>query len=119
MRDYKHLSYASSLCGSCTDVCPVHIPLHELLLVNRSNSIKMGLYTAGEKFVMVIMRRVLLRRNLMNFGGGLKNTLFKNFFASAWGPRRELPHLEAKTFNKLWREQQARLQKELAEEEEK
>jgi L-lactate dehydrogenase complex protein LldF len=115
MRDYKHLSYASSLCGSCSDVCPVLIPLHELLLVNRNNSIKMGLYTAGEKFVMSNMRRVLLRRNLMNMGGGMKNRLFKNFFASTWGPRRELPHLEAKTFNKLWKEQQAKLQKELAE----
>jgi hypothetical protein len=45
----------------------------------------------------------------------MKNRLFKNFFASTWGPRRELPHLEAKTFNKLWKEQQAKLQKELAE----
>jgi L-lactate dehydrogenase complex protein LldF len=117
MRDYKHLSYASSLCGNCSDVCPVNIPLHELLLVNRNRSIELGLYTAGEKFLMNNMRRVLLKRNLMNMGGGLKNTLFKKFFASAWGPRRELPHLEAKTFNKLWKEQQAKIQKTLHEEE--
>jgi L-lactate dehydrogenase complex protein LldF len=111
MRDYKHLSYASSLCGSCTDVCPVSIPLHELLLVNRNKSVEMGLAAGGEKFVMHNMRKVLLSRNLMNMSGGVKNALFKNFFASTWGPRRELPHLEAKTFNKLWKEQQVRLQK--------
>jgi L-lactate dehydrogenase complex protein LldF len=111
MRDYRHLSYASSLCGSCTDVCPVHIPLHELLLVNRHKSIEMGLYTGGERFVMRNMRKVLLSRNLMNMSGGLKNALFKNFFASTWGPRRELPHLEARTFNRLWKEQQAKMQK--------
>ena len=64
------------------------------------------------------MRQVLLSRNLMNMGGGFKNTLFKYFFASTWGPRRELPHLEAKTFNKLWKEQQARIQKEVKEGEE-
>jgi len=118
MKDYKHLSYASSLCGSCTDVCPVNIPLHELLLVNRHESIEQGLYTGGEKFVMSNMRRVLLSRNLMNMGGGLKNAIFKNFFASTWGPRRELPRLEAKTFNKLWKEQQAKIQKSHHEEEE-
>jgi len=118
MRDYKHLSYASSLCGSCTDVCPVNIPLHELLLVNRHKSIEMGLYTGGEKFVMRNMRKVLLSRNLMNMRGGLKNALFKNFFASTWGPRRELPHLEARTFNKLWKEQQTKMQKTVKEEEE-
>lgn len=32
MNEYKHLSFASSLCGSCTEVCPVKINLHELLL---------------------------------------------------------------------------------------
>jgi hypothetical protein len=42
----------------------------------------------------------------MNMGGGFKNMLFRNFFASSWGPRRELPKLEAKTFNKMWREKQ-------------
>jgi L-lactate dehydrogenase complex protein LldF len=26
------LPYASSLCGACTDICPVRIPLHEHLL---------------------------------------------------------------------------------------
>jgi L-lactate dehydrogenase complex protein LldF len=106
MRDYKHLSFASTLCGNCTDVCPVHIPLHELLLVNRKESVEEGLSTGGERFVMKNMRKVLLSRNRMNMGGGFKNFLFKYFFSSAWGPRRELPKLEAKTFNKLWKEQQ-------------
>jgi hypothetical protein len=57
------------------------------------------------------VRRVLLSRNLMNMSGGFKNALFRNFFASAWGPRRELPHLETKTFNKLWKEQQGAREK--------
>ncbi len=33
--DHAHISHASSLCGACTDICPVRIPLHELLLENR------------------------------------------------------------------------------------
>jgi L-lactate dehydrogenase complex protein LldF len=106
MRDYKHLSYASSLCGSCTEVCPVRIPLHELLLVNRKRSVEDGFASGGEKFVMRNMRKVLLSRNLMNMSGGMKNMMFRYFFKSTWGPRRELPKLEAKTFNKLWREKQ-------------
>jgi L-lactate dehydrogenase complex protein LldF len=34
-KDWGHLPFASSLCGACTDVCPVKIPLHHLLLKNR------------------------------------------------------------------------------------
>lgn len=33
----KDLPYASTLCGACTDHCPVKIPLHELLLKHREN----------------------------------------------------------------------------------
>lgn len=36
--DFDHLSYASSLCGKCTSVCPVKIDLHHHLLQNRRNS---------------------------------------------------------------------------------
>lgn len=33
--DYEELPYASSLCAACTEVCPVKIPLHELLRRHR------------------------------------------------------------------------------------
>ena len=32
---YKELPYASTLCGACTEACPVKIPLHDLLLEHR------------------------------------------------------------------------------------
>jgi L-lactate dehydrogenase complex protein LldF len=36
--DWKHLSFASSLCGACTETCPVKIDLHHHLLHNRRNA---------------------------------------------------------------------------------
>src|SRR6202790_5459573 len=36
--DWKHLSFASSLCGACTETCPVKIDLHHHLLQNRRNA---------------------------------------------------------------------------------
>src|SRR5437879_2059973 len=38
LQDWKHLSYASSLCGACTAACPVKINLHQHLLQNRRNA---------------------------------------------------------------------------------
>nr|MBO2478197.1 iron-sulfur cluster-binding protein [Bacillota bacterium] len=32
LRDWGELANASSLCGACTEVCPVKIPLHDLLI---------------------------------------------------------------------------------------
>ncbi|MRH43757.1 iron-sulfur cluster-binding protein [Aquibacillus halophilus] len=38
--DYKELPYASSLCGACTEVCPVKIPLHEQLILHRQKIVE-------------------------------------------------------------------------------
>src|ERR1700736_5462918 len=39
LQDWKHLSSASSLCGACTEICPVKIDLHHHLLQNRRNAV--------------------------------------------------------------------------------
>jgi L-lactate dehydrogenase complex protein LldF len=38
LQDWKHLSASSSLCGACTEACPVGIDLHHHLLQNRRNA---------------------------------------------------------------------------------
>ncbi len=40
LQNWKHLSSASSLCGACTETCPVGIDLHHHLLHNRRNAMK-------------------------------------------------------------------------------
>ncbi len=40
LKQWNHLSGASSLCGACTDACPVRIDLHHHLLHNRRNAAK-------------------------------------------------------------------------------
>jgi L-lactate dehydrogenase complex protein LldF len=39
LQDWKHLSGASSLCGACTETCPVKIDIHHHLLHNRRNAV--------------------------------------------------------------------------------
>src|SRR4051812_30453514 len=38
LQSWKHLSDSSSLCGACTETCPVKIDLHHHLLQNRRNA---------------------------------------------------------------------------------
>src|ERR1700744_3313319 len=38
LQDWKHLSFSSSLCGACTETCPVKIDLAHHLLQNRRNA---------------------------------------------------------------------------------
>ncbi len=105
MKEYKHLSFASSLCGSCTEVCPVKINLHELLLYNRNDSVKEGHTTRAEKSVMFAFKTAMGKRRFMDLlSAKNKNKLLKKFFAAGWGPRRELPEVAPKSFKQLWDE---------------
>jgi len=103
MDKYKHLSFASSLCGNCTEVCPVKIPLHELLLYNRNDSVKAGYSKKMDRMSMYGMKKILLKRKRMDmFNAGMKNIALRTFIKKVWGPRRELPKIAKKSFRELW-----------------
>lgn len=103
--EYKHLSFASTLCGKCTDVCPVKIDIHKLLLLNRADFQKKGLSTKTENWVWFFWKGAMLKRSKMDKGGAkLKNFMLKQFFKKQWGERRDLPQVAAKSFNQIWRE---------------
>ncbi len=103
MEEWKHLSYASSLCGNCTEVCAVKINLHELLLENRHEAVEKG-SSFAERTAWKIWRKASLSRKLMNTGNRkLKNQLVNKLFKGWTKHRNELDFAE-KTFNRMWKE---------------
>lgn len=105
LKAFNHLSYASSLCGNCTEVCPVHINLHNLLLHNRKDTVEAGLATGREKLGWRLWRKAMLNRKLMNTGtAGIKGFVFRMLFKKSWGKRREMIKFPKKSFNQLWQE---------------
>lgn len=105
MKEFKHLSYASSLCGKCTEVCPVRIDLHKLLLYNRRDAVDQQVNPRSERWIFLFWKKAMLNRRWMNQGGSkAKNFFLRNFFRSSWGDRRELPQVAARSFNEQWKE---------------
>jgi L-lactate dehydrogenase complex protein LldF len=102
--EYKHLSYASSLCGNCTEVCAVKINLHELLLENRHEAVEQGGMPFGEKFAWKLWRRASLNRRMMNMGNGKIKNWVVNKVAKGWNRQRSDLDFSQKTFNELWKE---------------
>ena len=70
MDEWKHLSYASSLCGNCTEVCAVKINLHELLLENRHESVEEGHTSFRKDGLEDVETSRSLNRSMMNMGNG-------------------------------------------------
>ncbi len=102
--EYKHLSYASSLCGNCTEVCPVKINLHELLLDNRHEAVKEGDSSLAERIAWKAWKTASLNRALLNTGNGkLKNWIVNKVF-KGWTAHRSELDFSSKTFNEMWKE---------------
>ncbi len=105
MKEYKHLSFASTLCGKCTDVCPVKIDLHKLLLLNRRDALRQGYISNSEKGMFFFWKKGMLNRVTMNKGGAtFKNFMLGNFFKKSWGENRSFPKIAPKSFNEMWRD---------------
>lgn len=104
MKEFKHLSYASSLCGKCSEVCPVKIDIHKMLLLNRRDAVEEKLTTKTEKVGWYFWKQGMLKRSFMDqFGGSFKNFILLKFFSKTWGDQRRLPKVEDKSFSKQWK----------------
>ena len=106
MGDHQHLSYASSLCGACTSVCPVRINLHNLLLLNRRQSVREGHTDSSEKRVITLWKRGMLSRRLMDVAPArVKNWILAWVLdRTGWTLRREPLKVAPKSFAQLWQE---------------
>ncbi|MDH7501959.1 MAG: LutB/LldF family L-lactate oxidation iron-sulfur protein [Verrucomicrobiota bacterium] len=111
LQEWKHLPYASSLCGACTEACPVGIDLHHHLLEHRRAA-------AGTKpswwqklafklFAPVAASKLLWA--LVTKSGRLGQKLHPIVLgtrldpAYVWTRTRDLPPIAKTTFKEWWR----------------
>jgi L-lactate dehydrogenase complex protein LldF len=102
MQEWKHLSYASSLCGNCTEVCAVKINLHELLLENRHEAVAQGHSVIAERMAWKIWKLAMLRRKLMNTGSPAMKSWIVNNLLKGWKEHRGEIKFPKKSFNQQW-----------------
>ena len=114
LKTWKHLSYSSSLCGACTETCPVKIDLHHHLMRNRRNSVrtKPGRMEKWmfKNFVSVMTnpKRYRSGEPLMRIGAKLWSPIqgWKIDPLKAWTSSRVLPPPAPKSFIAQWKEQE-------------
>ena len=110
LEKYAALPFASTLCGSCTAVCPVKIDLDAQLYRWRQVATSAGYVSGAKKTVAHVGARVLASRKLVSLGGKLLRTALgvlpktvMGRLAGPWGATRELPLPPAQTF-RTWYE---------------
>jgi L-lactate dehydrogenase complex protein LldF len=115
LQEWKHLSQASSLCGACTEACPVKIDLHHHLLQNRRNAMQeKPVWWEKDAFHIFgfLATRPELLRKLIPFGRFAQKWFHWLVLgtaldpAKAWTETRDLPPIAPRTFTDEWRARQ-------------
>ncbi|HET7627587.1 MAG TPA: LutB/LldF family L-lactate oxidation iron-sulfur protein [Bacillales bacterium] len=100
---FKTLPFASSLCGACTEACPVGIPLHEQLVAHRRAIVEdHGEAPWFEKLAMRGFGAAAAKPERFARAGG--TVRLAKPLARAWTAEREFPAPARTTFRKWFEE---------------
>lgn len=105
--EHRGLPLASTLCGSCSAVCPVKIDLHEQLISWRATDVPRG---ARERLLARLASAVLAHPSLYRIAAGAARAAWPVLSrrwpgnpASAWLASRALPEHPGASFRARWR----------------
>lgn len=111
LKKFRDLPFASSLCGSCSDVCPVKIDIHQQLYKWRQIVGEQEMLSRTKKTSLAIAGKVLANPKLFDWAGKMARSALKllpRFVIynplNGWGKFRELPDPPAQSF-KDWYKQ--------------
>ncbi|WP_236976007.1 lactate utilization protein B [Membranihabitans maritimus] len=104
INQYDDLPFASSLCGSCSDVCPVKIDIHGQLLKWREVIVDHGIVDKSKSIPMKMGSKVLSKPSWYRFAGSIARKVMKQFpglvssMVKDWTRGRELPEVPKESF---------------------
>jgi L-lactate dehydrogenase complex protein LldF len=110
MKKYADLPFASTLCGSCSNVCPVKIDIHDQLYKWRQVLVKNGHVNRGKAFGMKGMSTILSNPRIFKWSGAIGRMLMQSFpfllnnKFNPWYKHREMPEPPPQSFNKWYRQ---------------
>ena len=107
MQRYASLPFASTLCGSCTDVCPVKIDLHDQLYAWRQHIMQSGRTDRSKRRLMGLAARVFDRPLVYRLAGGMVRRVLRILprrilSTQGWRKGRELPEPPAESFREWY-----------------
>ena len=113
LKNALDLPQAATLCNACGVVCPVKIPLPDLMRHLREKQIEQNLRPFGERLSIKIWRYVALRPGLYAFAtklatrfgkllGGSQGVIHRLPRLDGWTKGRDMPAPTGKTFRELY-----------------
>ena len=113
LKKYSSLPFASTLCGSCSDVCPVKIDIHTQLYKWRQLIAQEGHLETGKQVSMKAAGWLLARPRLYRLAGRLGRWALRRLpralvyhRLNPWGRSRELPPAPRQSFQDWYQQRE-------------
>lgn len=109
MKANADLPFASTLCGSCSNVCPVKIDIHDQLYKWRQVLVKEGYTPTSKTIAMNGMASVLASPIVFDFAGKAGRFVMKNMPSlvsnslNPWYKQREMPEPPKESFREWYK----------------
>lgn len=111
MKKHASLPFASSLCGSCSDVCPVKIDIHKQLYAWRQDITRETNEEPAKQFSMKLMGWLFTHPNLYRKAGKFGRKALQMMprwmvynSLNTWGKQRELPEPPKQSFQEWYQQ---------------
>lgn len=107
LKKFAELPFASTLCGSCSDVCPVKIDLDQQLYQWRQIVAKEGLLPKSKSTPMGWAAKIFARPRLYDIAGRIGRFFMQRLpldGLNLWGIGRKIPQAPAKSFRQWYKE---------------
>lgn len=111
MKEYADLPFASTLCGSCSNVCPVKINIHEQLYKWRQVIVKEGYVDSKKATAMKAMEFTLSNPGVYKTAGKVGRWFMKhlpftvNNNINSWYKQRDMPEVPKESFGEWFKKQ--------------
>ena len=114
------LPQAATLCGECNAVCPVGIPISDLLRKLREKQVERGLRPRSERMALALWGFLAMRPTLyalvaklavrvLERAGGSRRSIAYLPFGQGWTATRDMPAPVGRTFRELYAAQHSHL----------
>jgi L-lactate dehydrogenase complex protein LldF len=114
LEGWEELPYASSLCGACSEACPVRIPLHDYLIQLRHDQVREKRTAKMERIAFKAYGVLMTRPTLYKTGLKISRKVLKRFTNESgfvlngpgilknWTASRNLPAPAEESFREWW-----------------
>ena len=106
---HNSLPFACTLCGSCTNVCPVKIDLDSQLYSLRQDLAKANLIDSKKKIAMKATAWLMGKPALFDFAGKMARKIVPKLpdsiiysKSNVWGKQRDMPKMPEKSFKEMF-----------------